>query len=313
MNISGLPVFSFFMNFVFRRMPVVAGIFDKLTEWLEDGLAKVVEGNLNEMNNILNNALSGAKSDFAQTTAAFDVKTWTLVKSINKDVVVPVAGVILTAVLCVSLIKLVIDRNNMHDVDTFKYYTFVVRGFIGALLITNAFDFVENAYLVGSRMVIKASAVAGSTSLGQIDAAGIAATLKGQGVWKLLGFIPAMWIVNLVLSVVMLLPIFAVYSRLIEMYFYLSVSALPFSTLGDPTFGDVGKGYIKNVVALSLQAVMMFVCFIVYTSLVQNFAVGSMGAGDIIAGLWKVVLLSIIYVLMLFKCGSIARNILGSG
>lgn len=38
-----------------------------------------------------------------------------MIRTLSENVVVPIAGIILTFVMCLELIQLLIDRNNLHD------------------------------------------------------------------------------------------------------------------------------------------------------------------------------------------------------
>ncbi|WP_444861095.1 hypothetical protein [Urinicoccus massiliensis] len=37
------------------------------------------------------------------------------------------AGLIITAVLCIELINMVMQKNNMHDTDTFEFFKYSSR------------------------------------------------------------------------------------------------------------------------------------------------------------------------------------------
>jgi hypothetical protein len=41
-----------------------------------------------------------------------------MIYSLSNSVIIPIAGIIITMVLCYELISMLTERNNMHDVDT---------------------------------------------------------------------------------------------------------------------------------------------------------------------------------------------------
>ena len=45
-----------------------------------------------------------------------------MIRTLSENVVVPIAGLVITYVLCYELISMVTEKNNMHDIDTFMFF-----------------------------------------------------------------------------------------------------------------------------------------------------------------------------------------------
>ncbi|MDL2235521.1 hypothetical protein LJC07_05110 [Christensenellaceae bacterium OttesenSCG-928-L17] len=45
-----------------------------------------------------------------------------MIRTLSDTAVLPIAGMILTFVLCYELIQLIVEKNNMHEFDTFNIY-----------------------------------------------------------------------------------------------------------------------------------------------------------------------------------------------
>lgn len=43
-----------------------------------------------------------------------------MIQNLSESVVVPIAGIIITLVLCYELISMLTERNNLHDVDVIR-------------------------------------------------------------------------------------------------------------------------------------------------------------------------------------------------
>ena len=56
------------------------------------------------------------------TPAAWNAGVFSMIRALSDNVVVPVAGMILTFVLCYELISMIIDRNSFHDIETFVFF-----------------------------------------------------------------------------------------------------------------------------------------------------------------------------------------------
>jgi hypothetical protein len=50
-----------------------------------------------------------------QTPAGWNAGIFALVRTLSETVVIPIAGMILTFILCYELIHLIIEKNNMHE------------------------------------------------------------------------------------------------------------------------------------------------------------------------------------------------------
>lgn len=44
-----------------------------------------------------------------------------MIQTLSENVIVPIAGLVITYVLCVELISMITEKNNMHDIDTFMF------------------------------------------------------------------------------------------------------------------------------------------------------------------------------------------------
>lgn len=53
-------------------------------------------------------------------------EVYNFIKNINDNVIVPIADLI-AAVLCIELINMVMQKNNMHDTDTFEFFKYIIK------------------------------------------------------------------------------------------------------------------------------------------------------------------------------------------
>ena len=73
---------------------------------------------------------------------AWNSSIFNMIRSLSENVMVPIAGIILTFVMCLDLIQMLIDRNNMHDVDTWMFFKWVFKTFCAVLIVTNTWNIV---------------------------------------------------------------------------------------------------------------------------------------------------------------------------
>ena len=96
------------------------GIFDKIEEFFKELLLGGIQANLESMFLDINNQVGAMAADVGKTPAGFNGDVFNFIKNINESVIIPIAGLIITAVLCIELINMVMQKNNMHDVVFYK-------------------------------------------------------------------------------------------------------------------------------------------------------------------------------------------------
>ena len=57
-----------------------------------------------------------------------------MVRNISDTVMVPIAGMIISAILCYELITMIMDKNNMHDFDTSLFIRYLGKACIAVVL-----------------------------------------------------------------------------------------------------------------------------------------------------------------------------------
>ena len=88
-------------------MFLLFNIFDKLSDLLKDILIGSIQANFESMFGEMNDKIGIIARDVGQTPMGWNKDVYTFIKSINDDVIVPIAGLIITAVLCIELIQAV--------------------------------------------------------------------------------------------------------------------------------------------------------------------------------------------------------------
>ena len=112
-------------------------------------------------------------------------------------------------------------------------------------------------------------------------------------------------IVKLSIQVVSIIIIVVTYGRMIEICLYSSVSAIPFATMGNKEWGQIGTNYIRGLFALGLQGLFLMICLGIYAVLVKTVHV----TGDIHSSIFGVLGYTVLLGIMMLKSGTIAKSI----
>ena len=118
----------------------MGGILDKLDEWLRGLLAEGIKGNLTGMFDSVNTKVGEIAGEVGQTPQGWNSGVFSMIQNLSETVIVPIAGVILTFVMCYELIQLVTERNNLHDIDTWMFFKWIFKTFCAVLIVTNTYQ-----------------------------------------------------------------------------------------------------------------------------------------------------------------------------
>ena len=283
-------------------------LFGKIEEFFKDIIIDVIKDNLSAMLIDINEKVGTVAGEVGKTPSSWNSEVFTFIKSINTNVVLPIAAIILTAILCIELIQVVLQKNTMHDTDSFEFFKYIIKMWSAVWLVSHAFEFSMAVFDVAQEMVGKAAAVVGNSaniSSGNFDAMVDALKTKELGI--LIGIALETGLVKFSLTALSVLITVILYGRMIEIYIYCSIAAIPFSTMGNKEWGSIGTNYIKSLFALGLQGLFILIFFGIYAVLVKtvNFT-------DMHTSILQVLAYGLILGIMMMKSGSIAKAILNS-
>ena len=82
-----------------------------------------------------------------------------MIRNLSETVIVPIAGIILTFVMCYELIQLIIEKNNLHDFDTWIFFKWIFKTFCAVLIVTNTWNIVMAVFDVAQNVVSQSAGV----------------------------------------------------------------------------------------------------------------------------------------------------------
>jgi hypothetical protein len=230
-----------------------------------------------------------------------------MIQNLSETVIIPIAGVILTFVMCIELMQMVIDKNNLNDVDTWMFFRWVFKTVCAVLIVTNTFNIVMGIFDVAQSVVNQASGVitAGTSINISSTITGLQTKLEAMELGQLIGLYFQSMIVGLCMSILSVCIFVVIYGRMIEIYLMASLGPIPLATMTNRDWGNVGQNYLKSLFALGFQAFLIMVCVGIYAVLVQSIAVDE----DVIKAVWTCVGYTVLLCFTLFKTGSLSKSI----
>ena len=282
-------------------------ILDKLAEWLKELLISGILGNLSGMFDTVNTKVGEIAGEVGMTPSAWNGGVFNLIRSLSETVIIPIAGIILTFVMCYELIQLVIEKNNLHDVDTWIFFKWIFKTFVAVFLVTNTWNIVMAIFDVAQNVVSQSGGIiSGSTSIDLSTAIpDMEAQLEAMDLGPLLGLWFQSMVVGLTMNILSICIFLVVYGRMIEIYLVTSVGPIPFATMSNREWYSVWQNYLKSLIALGFQAFLIMICVGIYAVLIQEIST----ADNISAAIWGCMGYTVLLCFTLFKTGSMAKGI----
>ena len=282
------------------------GILQQITDWLKEMLVEAIMGNLSGLFDSVNNQVGAIAADVGMTPANFSPGVFALIRNISENVIIPIAGLILTFIVCHELIQLIINHNNLANFETWIFFKWIFKTFVAVTLITNTFNITMAVFDV-SQHVVNASAgiISGSTAVDASALETMEETLNAMEIGPLLGLFLQSFIVQVTMSILSVLIFVIVYGRMVEIYLMTSLAPIPFATFGNREQSQIGQNYLRSLFALGFQGFLIIICVGIYAVLVQSVAFSE----DIIASIWGVMGYTVLLCFTLFKTGSLAKSV----
>ena len=288
----------------------MGGILDKLNEWLRGLLIEGITGNLSGMFDTVNDKVSEIAGEVGQTPLNWNSGVYSMIRNLSESVIVPIAGVILTFVMCYELIQLVTEKNNMHDVDTWMFFKWIFKTFCAVLIVTNTWNIVMGIFDMGQSVVNSASGVIiGNTALDvNTVISNMEAQLEAMGSGELFGLWFQSLFVGLTMNALSICIMLVIYGRMIEVYLTTSIGPIPLATMTNRDWSSTGQNYIRSLFALAFQAFLIMVCVGIYAVLIRTIGT----TGNISGAIWSCMGYTVLLCFALFKTGSLSKSLFGA-
>ena len=276
-------------------------------EAIKELLIGWIESNMTNMFTDVNDKVGTIAAEVGKTPSSWDSSIYQMIRGLSENVIVPIAGIIITFVLCYELISMITEKNNLHDMDTWMFFKWFFKAAVAIYLVTNTFDIVMAVFDIGQNVVAGAAGViSGDTNIDiESTLEQMRASMETMGIGELLGLSIETLLISLCLKIMSILITVILYGRMIEIYCTVSIAPIPIATMSNREWGSIGTNYLKGLFALAFQGFLIMVCVAIYAVLINNMII----AANIHSALFSVAAYTVILCFSLFKTGSLAKSL----
>ncbi|MBR2418410.1 MAG: hypothetical protein IKB12_07225 [Clostridia bacterium] len=241
------------------------------------------------------------------TPSQWNGSIFNMIQNLSNNVVVPIAGMIITFVLCYELITTITEKNNMHDVDTFIFFKYVFKACVAVFLLSHTFEITMAIFDVGQWIVNQAATSITNDTFVDVTSVYIQFrdSLDALGTGELIALMLEVAVVSLAVKAIAILVSVVLINRMIEIYLYCSIAPIPFATMTNREWGNIGTNYIRSLLSLAFQGLFIMVIVGIYSALVKDILIVT----NLHLMLMRIAMYSIVLCLTLFKTSSISKSI----
>ena len=266
-----------------------------------------IMGNLSGLFSTVNTKVGEIASDVGATPQAWNGGIFNMLHTLSDTVIVPIAAAILAIIMCYELIDMIVEKNNMHDLDTSMFFRWIFKSAFAILIVTNTWNIVMGVFDATQAVVNQsAGVIIGETSI-DFDTLipDLEAQLEAMDIGPLLGLWFQTLVVGLTMNILSICIFLVTYGRMIEIYAVTALGPIPLATLGNAEWRGVGQNYLKSLLALGFQAFLIMVVVGIYAVLIQQIG----QAADISGAIWGCMGYTVLLCFCLFKTGSISKAV----
>ena len=285
-------------------------VLDSIVETLTDFFVGAIQTNLSRMFDDVNTKVGSIAGEVGQTPETWNSGIFGMVKNLSDNIILPIAGIIITYVLCYELIHMVMEKNHGNDMEFWEFFVYFVKMWIAVWILSHTFEITMAVFDVGQSIVSSATGLI--TDSTEIDATATIQAISQQcytmDLFELMILMVETWIVSFGMKILSVLITVILYGRMIEIYIYCSVSPIPFATVANKEWGNIGTNYFRSVLALAFQGFFIMICVGIYAMLINSMTVSS----DLHMALFSIMAYTIVLCFSLFHTVTISKAIFGA-
>lgn len=306
-------------------MGVISDAIDALEDWCCDLFKDGIKSQFDGISDLLTDTFSlttgsdGLVSTYLTSHPANftgggtgGTSVWTTIETLCNNVVVPIAGFILTVILLNDLIQTVLRGNNFKDFDDSIIIKWIIKALCGVILVSNTYYIASALFGFGTNVCSNGL----TTLFGTGDYLDTALALKKSALSGLsLGELMTVWFISLIVHVGVMILIVAIVitlaSRIIEVFMYLSVAPIPMATMMDSgEWASIGKNWIKQLLALSFQGFFIIVALGIFKTLFANMITTlNAGTGSVIMQMAMLLGYTAALIFTILRTGAISKSV----
>ena len=249
-------------------------VLKAIADWIKGILTAGIMSNLSGLFDDVNTQVGNIAQQVGTKPSSFEPRVFAMIEALSRNVVLPIAGIILTFIACYELIEMITQHNNMAQFEPALIMRWIFKTAVSVWLISNTFDIVMAVFDITQKVVSDSSGIiAGNTRVNDIGLSMLEASLMQMDVGPLFGLFLQSFFIGITMRILSIIIFVIVYGRMIEIYCMVSLAPIPMATWGNHEQSHMGQNYLKCLFALGFQGFLILICVAIYAVLIQSVAI----------------------------------------
>lgn len=218
----------------------------------------------------------------------------------------------LMIVVCYELFSMVVEGNNFRDFDDSIFIRWILKSFCGILLVSNVFYIATGIFVFGTDAVNSGLNTLFGTgkfiSADVVNSSGFHQALMSQDIGTLITTLIIAFVIIIVSFVLLAAIVIVLASRIIDVYMMLSISPIPMATMMNKDWGDIGKNWLRNLLALAFQGFFIIVALAIFKTLFNNTLKNMMSGQDVVMTMATLLGFVVAFIFTIFRTSSISKS-----
>ena len=108
-------------------------VLKAISDWIKSLLTAAIMSNLFGLFDDVNTQVGGIAQQVGTKPSSFEPRVFAMIEALSRNVVLPIAGVILTFIACYELIQMITEHNNMAQFEPALILKWIFLDFAGRM------------------------------------------------------------------------------------------------------------------------------------------------------------------------------------
>ena len=142
-------------------------VLKAIADWIKGILTAGIMSNLSGLFDDVNTQVGNIAQQVGTKPSSFEPRVFAMIEALSRNVVLPIAGIILTFIACYELIEMITQHNNMAQFEPALIMRWIFKTAVSVWLISNTFDIVMAVFDITQKVVSDSSGIiAGNNDAG---------------------------------------------------------------------------------------------------------------------------------------------------
>ncbi|MDY4158365.1 MAG: CD0415/CD1112 family protein, partial [Faecalibacterium sp.] len=171
-----------------------------------------IMSNLSGLFDDVNTQVGNIAQQVGTKPSSFEPRVFAMIEALSRNVVLPIAGIILTFIACYELIEMITQHNNMAQFEPALIMRWIFKTAVSVWFISNTFDIVMAVFDITQKVVSDSSGIiAGNTRVNDIGLSMLEASLMQMDVGPLFGLFLQSFFIGITMRILSIIIFVIVY------------------------------------------------------------------------------------------------------